>query len=68
MVLTPMRWSFYFGDRADSPEFTHWQGAEDVGFLIFGDDIEPVGFGHAGGDFGALLAGAHTMEDGKPVS
>ena len=51
---------FYFGDRADSPEFTHWQGAEDVGFLIFGDDIEPVGFGHAGGDFGALLAGAHT--------
>ena len=51
---------FDFGDRADSPEFTHRQGAEDVGFLIFGDDIEPVGFGHAGGDFGALLAGAHT--------
>ena len=51
---------FYFGDRADSPEFTHRQGAEDVGFLIFGDDIKPVGFGHAGGDFGALFAGART--------
>ena len=51
---------FDFGNRADSPEFTHRQGAENVGFLVFGDDIKPVGFGHAGSDFGALLAGARA--------